>query len=70
MYDNGQGVVQDYVTGHMWDNVVRTNGSDNGGKLVDLLEPRMSRTQIATVQERASACVAWQYSECWIGTAR
>ena len=70
MYGNGEGVVQDYVTAHMWGNIARANGSDNGGKLVDLLEPLMSRMQIATAQERASACVARQYRECQVGTAR
>jgi TPR repeat protein len=70
MYGDGRGVVQDYVTAHMRGNIARANGSDNGGKLVDLLETLMSRTQIATAQERASVCVARQYRECQVGTAR
>ena len=64
MYGDGRGVVQDYVTAHMWGNIARANGSDNGGKLVDSLEPLMSRAQIAAAQERASACVVRQYREC------
>lgn len=30
MYSDGEGVVQDYVTAHMWGNIARANGSDNG----------------------------------------
>ena len=43
MYGMGRGVAQDHVTAHMWGNIARANESDNGGKLVDLLEPLMSR---------------------------
>ena len=70
MYSDGEGVVQDYVTAHVWGTIARANGSDNGRKLVDLLEPLMSRAQIATAQERTSACVARQYRECYVGTVR
>jgi TPR repeat protein len=64
MYSDGQGVVKDYVTAHMWGVIAWANGSDNGRKLVDLLEPLIFRTQIAAAKERASACVARQYREC------
>jgi TPR repeat protein len=30
MYDNGQGVVQDYVRAHMWYNIAASRGNKNG----------------------------------------
>jgi TPR repeat protein len=63
MYGNGRGVVQNYVTAHMWGNIARANGYDSG-KLLDLLEKLMSKGQIARAQQRASDCMANQYKNC------
>jgi TPR repeat protein len=63
MYANGRGVVQNYVTAHMWGNIARANGYDSG-KLLDALEQLMSKGQIARAQQRASDCMANQYKNC------
>ena len=64
MYGNGRGVVQNYVTAHMWGNIARANGNDIADELLDDLEQLMSKDQIARAQQRASDCMANQYKNC------
>ena len=63
MYGLGDGVVQNYVTAHMWGNIARANGYDSG-KLLDALEQLMSKDQIAETQQRASDRMANQNKNC------
>jgi len=41
-YAIGEGVIQDNVYAHMWGNIAASNGSENGGKLRDLVAKRMT----------------------------
>jgi uncharacterized protein len=53
MYLNGQGVPQDYVSAHMWWNLSGVNGKKNAVKNRNLVEKKMSKTQIEKAQEMA-----------------
>ncbi len=53
MYKTGRGVPQDYASAHMWFNLAGSNGDKNAIKLRDLVEERMSPSQIEKAQEMA-----------------
>ena len=53
MYDNGQGVLQDYALAHMWFNLSGINGDKSAVKNRDIIEKRMSPSQIEKAQEMA-----------------
>jgi len=53
MYFNGRGVPQDFVQAHMWNNLAATQGSEDGKKIRDSVEKRMTPQQIAQAQELA-----------------
>ena len=40
--DKGTGVLKDYVYAHMWGNLGSSNGSENGGKLRDMVSKQMT----------------------------
>ena len=64
MYEKGQGVIQDNVYAHMWGNIAASNGSENGGKLRDLVAKGMTPAQIAEAQKLARECVRKKYKGC------
>ena len=53
MYDYGEGVPEDYVLAYMWYDLAAAQGGE-GGEIAqgfkDILEERMSRTQINEAQ--------------------
>ena len=53
MYITGRGVPQDYVQAHMWFNLAAARGDDDASHNRDLLEKRMTSTQVAEAQKRA-----------------
>ncbi len=58
MYQNGQGVTQDYVQAHMWYNLAASRmpaGDERDGavKNRDLVEKRMAPAQVAEAQKLA-----------------
>jgi TPR repeat protein len=53
MYAQGQGVLKDYVIAHMWFNLSFSNGSKNGLEGREMLEEKMSPSQIEKAQEMA-----------------
>jgi hypothetical protein len=54
MYDNGQGVPQDYVQAHMWFNLSAAQGDAYAAMVRDLnLRQRMTPQQIAQAEELA-----------------
>ena len=53
MYDNGQGVLQDYALAHMWFNLSGSNGNKQAVKNRDIVEERMSPSQIEKAQDMA-----------------
>ena len=53
MYDNGQGVVQDYVMAHMYWNIAAVSGVKDAIKNRDLIAKEMTPSQIAESQKLA-----------------
>ena len=64
MYGEGRGVSQDYVTAHMWSNIVAANGDELGRENRDIIANRMTPDAIAEAQRRARACMASDYQDC------
>jgi TPR repeat protein len=50
MYNNGQGVAQDYIRAHMWLNLGAASGAANSVKHRDLVASKMTSQQIAQAQ--------------------
>jgi hypothetical protein len=53
MYEKGWGVPKDYVLAYMWFNLSATNGNKGGQKNRDIVEKRMTPSQIEKVQDLA-----------------
>ena len=53
MYFKGTGVLQDYALAHMWFNLSGSNGNKNAVFNRDIIEKRMSPSQIEKAQEMA-----------------
>ena len=53
MYDNGEGVPQDYVTAHMWFNLAAASGNKDAVKARDIVAAQMTPAQIAEAQKLA-----------------
>ena len=53
MYDNGQGVPQDYVLAHMWWNLSSSQGITTAIKGRNIVEKFMTPQQIEKAQELA-----------------
>tara|TARA_A100001037_G_scaffold254594_1_gene239762 strand:+ start:39 stop:530 length:492 start_codon:yes stop_codon:yes gene_type:complete len=64
MYGIGRGVIQDNVYAHMWGNIAASNGSENGGKLRDLVAKRMTPADISAAQKLARECIRKNYKGC------
>jgi len=55
MYYEGEGVPKDFVTSYMWLNLAAAQGADLGTDLRDIVEPTMTREQIAEAQRLSTA---------------
>ena len=66
MYDNGQGVAQDYVRAHMWYNLGAISGEkDNKAPANrDSIAAKMTPAQIAEAQAMARKCQASDFKQC------
>jgi hypothetical protein len=53
MYDNGNGVPQDYVQAHMWFNLAGVQGDEDATKKRDIVAAKMTPDQIAEAQRLA-----------------
>ena len=53
MYENGDGVPQDYIQAHMWFNLAGARGDAQGIKDRDALSREMTPDQIAEAQRLA-----------------
>ena len=53
MYFKGTGVLQDYALAHMWFNLSGSNGNKNAVFNRDIIEKRMSPSQIEKAQDMA-----------------
>jgi len=64
MYDNGKGVLQNYILGHMWFNLAAYNGRSNATLLLTVIADNMDSTQIYEAQKLAQQCLASNYKNC------
>ena len=64
MYEQGKGVIQSYVSAHMWYNLGAINGSDNGSNNRDIVAKEMTPAQIEEAQRKAKDCLKKSYRDC------
>ena len=64
MYANGEGVLQDNVTAHMWFNIAGANGAEFGRDNREKIEWKMTPADISEAQKRARICMASNYTDC------
>ena len=64
MYYKGQGKIQDYIRAHMWLNISASQGEKLAGKLRDIVEKKMSPTNISTALKLIRECVQKNYKGC------
>ena len=64
MYANGEGVLQDNVTAHMWFNIAGANGAEFGRDNREKIERKMTPADISEAQKRARICMASNYTDC------
>ena len=53
MYENGEGVTQDYIQAHMWFNLAAAHGYENASKHRDDLAKKMTPADIPKAQALA-----------------
>ena len=51
MYDNGQGVPQDYVQAHKWYNLAAASGNKDAVKNREIVAAKMTPAQIAEAEK-------------------
>jgi len=64
MYSKGQGVIQDYTLAHMWLNIAASQRDKDATKNRDMVEKKMTPSQIEKAQDMARECVAKDYKGC------
>ena len=65
MYDNGHGVLQDFVRAHMWFNIAASSGKGKNASINrDIVAKRMNSNQIETAQRLDRECVKNNYKGC------
>ena len=64
MYSQGEGVLKDYVHAHMWANIAASEGNKNAVTLRNLVEKKMTPSQITEAQKLARECVRKAYRDC------
>jgi len=64
MYFNGQDVVQDNISAHMWWSIAATNGSELAAKKKDIVAKDMTVADISEAQRRAKICMESNYQNC------
>ena len=64
MYDNGEGVPQDYVLAYMWYNIAVAGEENYVSKNKDILAKVMTSTQIAEAQRLSRECFHSNYRNC------
>ena len=64
MYANGEGVLQDHVSAHMWFNIAASMGEKSAAKYRDQIAKSMPPAQIAKAQRLARECVRKKYKGC------
>ena len=64
IYNNGWGVLLDFVRAHMWFNIAASSGNTNASTNRDIVAKRMTSNQIEKAQKLARECVRKKYKGC------
>jgi TPR repeat protein len=64
IYENGQGVLQDYIAAHMWMNIAAANGSTEAARNRHFVAREMTLSDISEAQRRAKICMESLYKNC------
>ena len=64
LYLNGHGVLRDNIYSHMWFNISASSGNENAISNRDLVEEKMTFSDISKAQNLARECVAKNYKDC------
>ena len=64
MYHSGDGVLQDYKMAHMWFNIAASLGDKSAAKSREIIEKKMSSSDISKAQDLARQCVKKKYKNC------
>ena len=64
MYDNGDGVIQDYTLAHMWWNIAASQGHEKAMEDRNFVAKKMTPSQLEKAQDLARECVAKNYKDC------
>ena len=64
MYYNGNGVPKNKVLAYMWANLAASKGDDDGAKLRDKAEKKMTSNQISEAQKLSRECLTKDYKGC------
>ena len=64
MYGKGLGVMQDYITAHMWWDIAASKGNKDAMKNRDIIAKRMSATGVEEAQKRKHLCLKSNYKRC------
>ena len=64
MYEYGEGVIQNYVIAHMWFNISSLKGHKKSKQNYEIIEQKMSASQIEKAQRLATECMKKNYKGC------
>jgi TPR repeat protein len=65
MFENGSGVLQDYVKAHMWYNIAAIDGSSKeAASNREDIAKKMTPAQIEKAQEAATRCIKQNFKNC------
>ena len=64
MYEQGEGILKDFVYAHMWANLSATNGYAEAKDLRDALEKKMTASQMEKAQDLARECMKNKFKGC------
>jgi TPR repeat protein len=64
MYNNGQGVIQNYTRAYMWYSISASLGFEDAVKNRDIIAKEMTPLQIEKAKMLARECLAKNYKGC------
>ena len=64
MYQNGEGVPQNYLRAYMWANLSIYNGSQKGHENKESIAKELTSAQVVKAQEMSTRCLESGYTDC------
>jgi TPR repeat protein len=64
MYENGEGVPEDFVMAHVWYSLAAANGYKPANESMVLIKGKLSREQLDEAQKIQSGCLKSNYKDC------